>query len=552
MNSIEKKLEILYPKNSKFLYENIKKLIKKYALNNIKKEKFNEKDTILITYGDSIKKENEAPLKTLYKFLNEYIKNSINTVHLLPFFPYSSDDGFSVIDYKKVNPELGNWEDIKILSENYKLMFDAVINHISAKSLWFEEFLKGNKKFENYFIEVEDSKDLSKVFRPRALPLLNEYKTSNRIKKIWTTFSKDQIDLNYKNEKVFIEILEILMLYVKNGAKLIRFDAIGFLWKEIGTNCIHHPNTHLFIQLLREILEKIGDCKIVTETNVPHQDNVSYFGNGYNEAHMVYNFTLPPLVLYSFLSQNSKYITRWAKELEYKSNETTFFNFLASHDGIGLMPVKGILNSEEIKKMVLNTLENEGLVSYKNNADGTKEPYEMNINYFDALYEKDIELEENIKKFLGAYSIAIALKGIPGIYIHSLLGSRNWNEGVKITKINRSINREKLNYDTLRLELNEENSLRHKVFYGMIKMLKIRNNNKEFSPLAEQEILEINDKVFAIKRGNFFILHNFTNESIKLNLSKYFKLGINLINDEKTKNEFKIKPYEYMWIKGEL
>lgn len=552
MNSIEKKIKTLYPKNSKVVYENIKKLIEKYKLNSIEKEKFSEKDTILITYGDSIKKEGEAPLKTLYKFLNEYVKNSINTVHLLPFFPYSSDDGFSVIDYTEVNPELGSWEDIKELSKKYKLMFDAVINHISSKSLWFEEFLKGSKEFQNYFIEAEDSKELTKVFRPRALPLLNEYETSTGVKKIWTTFSRDQIDLNYKNEEVFLKIIELLMIYIKNGAKLIRLDAIGFLWKEIGTNCIHHPNTHLFIQLLREVLEKIGDCKIVTETNVPHKDNVSYFGNGHNEAHMVYNFTLPPLVLYSFLFQSSKYITKWAKSLEYVSDETTFFNFLASHDGIGLMPVKGILKSAEIKKMVSNTLKNEGYVSYKNNADGTKEPYEMNINYFDALYEKNIKLEDNIRKFLGAYSIAIALKGIPGIYIHSLLGSRNWNEGVKRTKINRSINREKLIYDEVKVELNNKESLRYKVFNGMIKMLNIRKNNKEFSPLSEQEILEINDKVFAIKRSRFFILHNFTKESINLNLSKYFKSGINLINNTEVKDDFEIKPYEYMWIKGEL
>jgi len=552
VNSIEKKIKTLYPKNSKVVYENIKKLIEKYKLNSIEKEKFSEKDTILITYGDSIKKEGEAPLKTLYKFLNEYVKNSINTVHLLPFFPYSSDDGFSVIDYTEVNPELGSWEDIKELSKKYKLMFDAVINHISSKSLWFEEFLKGSKEFQNYFIEAEDSKELTKVFRPRALPLLNEYETSTGVKKIWTTFSRDQIDLNYKNEEVFLKIIELLMIYIKNGAKLIRLDAIGFLWKEIGTNCIHHPNTHLFIQLLREVLEKIGDCKIVTETNVPHKDNVSYFGNGHNEAHMVYNFTLPPLVLYSFLFQSSKYITKWAKSLEYVSDETTFFNFLASHDGIGLMPVKGILKSAEIKKMVSNTLKNEGYVSYKNNADGTKEPYEMNINYFDALYEKNIKLEDNIRKFLGAYSIAIALKGIPGIYIHSLLGSRNWNEGVKRTKINRSINREKLIYDEVKVELNNKESLRYKVFNGMIKMLNIRKNNKEFSPLSEQEILEINDKVFAIKRSRFFILHNFTKESINLNLSKYFKSGINLINNTEVKDDFEIKPYEYMWIKGEL
>ncbi|WP_206076212.1 alpha-amylase family glycosyl hydrolase [Marinitoga lauensis] len=297
---IYEKLKFLYSNEAEEVYNKLMNLIERYKISD-KDIDLTEKDVILITYGDSIKKEGEKPLHTLHKFLNDHVKDIINTVHILPFFPYSSDDGFSVIDYKKVNPELGNWEDIERLSKDYNLMFDAVINHISKQSEWFKEYLKGNPKYKNYFIEQEPVEELKKVTRPRALPLLHVYETKDGKKYIWTTFSEDQIDLNYKSTDLFLEIVEILLFYAKKGAKLIRLDAIGYLWKELGTTCIHLEQTHKMIQLFRDILDLTAkDVILITETNVPHKENISYFGDGYNEAQMVYNFSLPPLVLHSF------------------------------------------------------------------------------------------------------------------------------------------------------------------------------------------------------------------------------------------------------------
>lgn len=559
IQKIYEKLKFLYPNETDKLYYKLMDLIEQYKISD-KDIDLTEKDVILITYGDSIKKDEEKPLHTLHEFLNDHVKGIINTVHILPFFPYSSDDGFSVIDYKKVNPDLGNWEDIEKLSKDYNLMFDAVINHISKESEWFQEYLKGNPKYKDYFIEQEPVEELKYVTRPRALPLLHIYETKDGKKHIWTTFSEDQIDLNYKSTDLFLEMVEILLFYAKKGAKLIRLDAIGYLWKEVGTSCIHLEQTHKMIQLFRDILDLTAkDIILITETNVPHKENISYFGDGYNEAQMVYNFSLPPLVLHSFLSKNAHYISHWANTLETPSDKTTFFNFLASHDGIGLMPAKGILKDEEIDYLVEHTLKNKGLVSYKSNPDGSKSPYELNINYFDALYEENEDMELNIRKFVSAYAIASSLKGVPGIYIHSLLGSRNYYEGVKITGMNRTINREKLNYNQLEKEINDPNSLRYKIFNAMKNMLKIRTTHKVFNPKAKQKVLFLDDKVFSFIREledeKVLVLTNVSNEEINLELKNEFSenpvdlLSNKNIEVENNKLKIKLKPYETLWIK---
>lgn len=554
---IEERLKKLYKDNSEYLLNEIKEKINNFN-NLIEKNNeyiMDEKNSILITYGDSLKGEGH-PLNVLEKFMENYVEDTINTVHILPFFPYSSDDGFSVIDYKKVNPELGSWEDIKNFSKNYYLMFDAVINHISKESDWFQNFLNNDPKYKDYFITVNKNIDLSSVTRPRALPLLTKFDTPEGEKYVWTTFSEDQIDLNYKNPDLLLDIIDVLLFYIKNGASLLRLDAIGYLWKKIGTTCIHLEETHEVIKLFKDIFDSINkEVIIITETNVPHKENVSYFGNGNDEAQMVYNFSLPPLVLNSYQIHSSKHIAKWASELEYPSNETTFFNFLASHDGIGLMPVKDILSDEEINNLLKKVERNNGNISYKRNSDGTQSPYEMNINYFDALYDSKESMEENIKKFLGAYFISFSLKGIPGIYIHSLLGSRNWVEGVEKLGYNRAINREKLSYKKLTEELKDEKSLRYKVFSGMKKMLNIRKKHKAFSPKSEQKIINISDNIFAIERNNenerIISIVNLSNKKINVDISGYTKSEkvLNLMTDKMINKFITLDSYDYLWVK---
>ncbi len=559
---LKERLQFLYPKDWEYLYKEIQKIVKDFKTNKKREKELSEKDIFLITYGDQFHGKEEKPLKYLKKFCDEFVKNHINIIHILPFFPYSSDDGFSVIDYRRVNPELGDWEDIENLSRDYRLMFDLVCNHVSSQSEWFKKYLEGDLEYKDYFIEVDPNLDLSLVVRPRALPLLTPFETEGGKKYLWTTFSNDQIDLNYKNPKVLIEMIKILLFYVEKGADFIRLDAIAYLWKEIGTKCIHLRETHTIVQIFRNILNIVApEVMIITETNVPHLENISYFGDGYNEAQLVYQFPLPPLVLYTFENQNSEAFNFWAKDIEPISLETNFLNFLASHDGIGLNPIRGIVGEEEIIKLVEVTKRRGGLVSYKYNSDGSISPYELNISYFNALSDDEEEEDIKIKKFINAYGIIFALQGVPTIYIHSLVGSQNCYKCVERTGHNRSINREKFYYEEIKEELKNSSNLRYKIYESFIKLLSIRKKEKAFDPRFKQEILEIDKRVIGIKRKGFLeniiAIHNISSEIVNISLdieNKRIDKVFDLINNKEiplvnNKLYLKFNPYEFLWLK---
>ena len=463
-----------------------------------------EKDSILITYGDQLRERDTLPLQTLADFCDRHLAGLISSIHILPFFPYSSDDGFSVIDYRAVDPALGSWEDVAKIGRSFRLMFDAVINHVSAESAWFQAFLRDDPKYRNYFIVVEGDPDLSRVVRPRALPLLTRFTTPSGEKKVWTTFSEDQIDLNYRQSEVLLEIVDLLLFYVSRGAEFVRLDAIAYLWKETGTPCIHLPQTHRIIQLLRAVLDEVAPrVMLITETNVPHADNISYFGDGANEAQMVYNFALPPLVLHTLRVGNVRALSRWAARLTLPSKRVTFFNFLASHDGIGLNPVRGILSDAEIEALVRQVIAHGGLVSHKHNLDGTQSPYELNINYFDALSDPNGQppgLPLQVDRFMSAQAIMLSLVGVPGIYFHSLFGSRGWPEGVKETGHNRTINRRKFDRAEVERELADPTSLRHQVFTRTVQLLKARAASPAFHPHGSQQVINYGDSLFTLLR----------------------------------------------------
>ena len=520
-----------------------------------KKVKWDEKDVVLITYGDQIYKTGEKTLKTFDDFSEKYFKNVFELVHFLPFFPYSSDDGFSVIDYKKIHENMGDWADIEKIRKNFRLMFDFVCNHISAKSEWFQEYLKCNPEYDNFFIAVDKNTDLSLVTRPRTLPLLSEFDTACGKKYIWTTFSDDQIDLNFENPEVLIKMLDVLLFYLEKGADWIRLDAVGFMWKEAGTTCIHHEKTHEIIKLFRDAAEQTAPgTVIITETNVPHKDNISYFGNGRDEAQMVYQFPLPPLVIYTFMHGDSSAISRWASNLEVPDDEVTYFNFLASHDGIGINPVRGIIEEEEILEMVRN-LEKEGaLVSYKKNTDGTLSPYEINSSYINAVSRKNDTDEMKTGKFLNAQAILLAFKGVPAIYVHSILGSENYYEGVKITGMNRTINREKLEYGKITSELENKNGIRSRIYKRLKELIKARKAEKAFNPDAEQIIQNFSSEVFSFirisvdKEEKILIINNISDKEVTLKIPYEINRTVITENSLTDENHVRLAPYGFIWL----
>jgi glucosylglycerate phosphorylase len=465
--------------------------------------RLSERDAILITYADQVRQPGRQPLQVLQDFCEHHLNGLVSGIHILPFYPWSSDDGFSVTDYRSVDPSLGDWGDVERMGQSFRLMQDAVINHASVQGNWFQAFLRNELPYCNYFLAVDGEPDLSRVVRPRASPLLTRFETAVGTRQVWTTFSPDQADLDYHNPEVLLEIFDILFTYILHGAQFIRLDAIAYLWKEIGTSCIHLPQTHAIVQLLRAVLDEVAPhVYLITETNVPHADNISYFGDGYNEAQLVYNFALPPLILHTFRTSDASMLSQWAASLSLPSDRTAFYNFLASHDGIGLNPVRGILHPADIEALVQQTLDNGGLVSYKHNPDGTQSPYELNINYFNGLSDPNHPepIEMQVDRFMAAHAIMLSLQGVPAIYFHSLFGSRSWLEGVKATGRNRSINRQKLDLLALEEELADPASLRSRVFDRFRQLLAQRASHPAFHPNGAQKILDTGRGVFSLER----------------------------------------------------
>ena len=541
-------LVFLYGKQkSIYIWSELKSIMDTFSdrisqLPNLQREEFSgltERDAVLITYGDQFQEPGLTPLQSLNQFLKSNFSDELNSIHILPFYPYSSDDGFSVIDFRQVDPRLGNWEDIFLLSQNFQLMFDAVVNHISRHSEWFEGFQRGDERYKDYFITVDPQTDLSMIVRPRALPLLTPVDTSEGTKHVWTTFSDDQIDLNFQNPQVLLEIIDLLLFYVERGARIIRLDAIAYLWKEIGTSSIHLPQTHRIVKIFRAVLDILAPwVYLITETNVPHEENISYFGDPLldpnndsnevqgDEAHMVYQFPLAPLVLHTFISGDAGLLTKWASDLQLPFTNAIFFNFIASHDGIGVRPAEGLLSENELQALVERTNANGGNISSRTHPDGSTSVYELNITLYDALNDpQDPKPEIDTKRFIASQVILLSLAGLPGIYIHSLFGSRNCHRCVEETGRSRSINRQKFQ----RLEIQDliANPLAHqsRVFSKYKQLLSIRRRHPAFNPNSPQKVLSLHNRLFAILRttadnsDKVLCLINISHDPLTLDLS---------------------------------
>lgn len=531
------------------LLDMVDELLAKYPAIPDDNTPLSEKEAVLITYGDTILPEQGKALNGLSAFLETYVHNAFSTVHLLPIYPYSSDDGYSIIDYKAINPTLGDWEDVEKLGEKYSLMTDAVINHISKQSEWFKGFLSWKEPYNRYFLVEDPNDDFSSVARPRVSPLLSAFDTADGKKWVWTTFSDDQIDLNFGNVEVYAAVLDVLLFYAQKKVKMIRFDAIGYVWKEKGSSCLNLPEVHWIVQSLRAILdEHAPGTRIITETNVPHLENISYFGGEYREAQLVYQFPLPPLVMYTILAGNCEKLSAWAAGLDQPKNGCTYFNFLSSHDGIGVRPVEGILDDSEIQVLLDNTLRNGGKVSYKTNSDGSRSPYELNINYQDALASPDDSDSLRRARFLAAETILLSMQGVPGIYIHSLLGSRNDYYDREVTGVPRQINREKLSYAKLQKQLDTDTN-RSAIFNELIRRLQIRRSHSAFSPDAAQKIVSDNPSVFHFYRSSdterIHVLVNISSESQSIDCAA---AGQDLLSGEALEGRVLIVPYQSLWI----
>ncbi len=519
---------------------------------------WDESTVVLITYGDQIQDAKIPALRTLRNFLVEYqLDQSIDTVHLLPIFPYSSDDGFSIIDYREIRTDLGDWQDVKHLGKKFDLAIDFVLNHCSRESGWFAGYLNSEIPFEQFFIEVDPEVDLSMVTRPRTTPLLTPVQTSRGERHVWSTFSSDQMDLNFAAPELLLEMLDILLLYIAHGAKIIRLDAIGFLWKQLGTPCMHLPQTHQVVKLMRDLIDEVApETILLTETNVPHQENISYFGQG-DEARAVYQFSLAPLLLDAYFRKDASLLQTWLADLEYPDCGMTFFNFTASHDGIGVRPLEGIMPPARIDALANRVLELGGKVSWREKPDGSQSPYELNITYFSALQDtEENSAELHVRKFLASQAIMLALRGIPGVYFHSLVGTENDQEGVGRTGHNRSINRQKFSSLELRERLSVEDSKQRAVFEGYQRLLGIRRLQKAFHPEGIQTMLPITDhRVLGFERTSpdttqrVAVLANFSNQDVVIPLPSEIGERLDLLSTKRTTGTtYQLDAYQVAWL----
>ncbi|MBL6689514.1 MAG: sugar phosphorylase [Pseudomonadales bacterium] len=524
--------------------------------------RWDESDVITITYANSVTRDSETPLHTLQEFLDHHLHDTITDVHILPFFPYSSDDGFAVLNYRQVNGSMGEWEDIESIASRYRLMADLVVNHCSSRSEWFEQFKRNEAPGRDYFFTVPPDADVSEVVRPRTNPLLQAVETLDGTRHVWCTFSHDQVDLDFRNPELLLEMVEIIAFYLDRGVRVFRLDAIAFLWKVPGTSCLNLPETHEVVRLFRTLIEhREPDALIVTETNIPNRENLAYFGNA-NEAHIIYNFALPPLLLHAMVTGNNHYLRNWLMSMPPAQDGTTYLNFIASHDGIGLRPIEGILTEEETGQLLLTMQSFGGRVSWRNLNHDEVKPYEINISLFSAMQGTLQGPDEwQVERFVCAHTIMAALEGIPAFYIHSLTATENDQAKFEATGNNRAINRHVWDADVLDHVLADENTDSSRVMARLKSMLAIRKQQPAFHPNATQYTLHLGEGLFCFWRQSrrreqsIFCIHNITRHQVSFTLS-----DLNLVETNEWRDLFKgevfedflqvveLAPYQCLWL----
>lgn len=523
---------------------------------------WNEADTLVITYGNTFVDGEHKPLDLLNDFLHRYLDGTINGVHILPFFPFTSDDGFSVTDYREVNSTLGDWADINRIAEDFTLMSDLVLNHVSSQSAWFNDYLQGHQPYVDFFFEASPDDDLSQVVRPRAHPLLREMQTANGTKHVWCTFSHDQIDLDFSNPEVLLEFIRITRLHIDHGVRIIRLDAVAFIWKEIGTNCIHRPQTHAIVRLMRVLADYAQEeIVLLTETNVPNAENLSYFGNR-NEAHAIYNFPLPPLMLHAMMTGSSRLLNKWQMAMPPAQLGCAYLNFTASHDGIGVRGGEGLISDDDMEAIISRVYDAGGQVSMRAMPDGGSKPYELNITYFDAM-KATLAGEDKFQfeRFICSQTIMMALEGIPAFYIHSLLGTPNDQQGYEKTGHNRALNRKRWHYPEIRGLLDDETSLHARVLSALKQRIRLRTKQPAFHPNATQFTMQFGDDLFGFWRQSLdrdqsvFAIHNVTNRAVTIPVMSINLIGgdhwTDLLSGEPVRpdsGDITFAPYQCRWI----
>ena len=549
----------LSKKDIDYFEKEIVQIIKQFNKKNPKKKKsISEKTTLVICYGDSVYSEKNKSIRVFKNFFQKKLKNYFNTIHFLPFYPSSSDSGFAVKDHYKIDSKLGNWFDIKSFSKKSDIMADMVINHSSARGLWFKNFLKAKRPGKDYFLTIDSKFNTSKVVRPRDHKLLKKIDIFNKTDYLWRTFSPDQLDLNFKNPAVLLRFIKIMINLINHGVTIFRLDAIAYLWKESGTKCINLNKTHEIIKLLRVISGLLNtQTLIVTETNLPEKENLSYFGKN-DEANWIYNFSLPPLLIHAFLFENNSYLYNWSKKLPRSKKGNCYLNFIASHDGIGMRPTEGLLSSKALKDFLYRLKKNGSKFSYRKIQNKSKKIYEANITVFDALKKTNYDNGKfSFERYISAHSIMIAFEGVPAVYFNSIFGTSNDEAKFVITGNNRDVNRYKWNLKNISNKLNNKDSKEYYFYKKISNLLSIKKKQKAFHPNASRENINLGPKIFCFKRESInkkqtiICITNLSSKIQYLKLSKKFLKYKDLLGSKiffTIDKRIKLDPCQTIWL----
>ena len=523
-------------------------------------------DVLLISYPDNIISQNTPPLQSLQKFLAKYFSDTISIVHVLPFFPSTGDDGFSVQNYFEVDEKLGDWIDVGEFVKHTTLMVDVVLNHCSVENSWFIGYQNGDPLYENFFCTVPEDFDISNIVRPRSSSLKEKFLVNGEKRNIWCTFSSDQADLNFKNPAVLRKLIDVIFWYIEKGVRVFRLDAVAFIWKNSGTTGLNAPQAHLLVRLLRILVDYVDlGIILITETNLPVDENLSYFGNG-NEAHWIYNFTLPPLSIFTLMFGDATQIRKWSMGMPPALPNTAYLNFLSSHDGFGLRPVEGVLTDQQLDQMVNQLGSNGSLFSWRNISQSEQKIYEANITFFDALRQtpSDPTGEFKIDRYLAANCIMLGFEGVPALYLNSFFATCNDTDAVDKKCSNRAINRHKWSKIELEKRLKSSKNIESLVFNSLKRLISIRKCQPAFHPNATQFTLQLDSCFFGIWRQsidlsqNIYAITNATHLEQSLSLSNlnlaFSDRWFDLISGDEISNSASVlsfNPYQTYWISNE-
>ncbi len=526
-------------------------------------EKWDESFAVLITYADGVYKKGETTLVTLRELLSKYFGSLSKVVHILPFLKSTSDGGFAVSSHKSLEEKFGSWEDLKSISNNHYLMADLVLNHVSSSHPWVQQFIKCQEPgLSNVFSPSQDL-DWKNVIRPRSSSLFSQINTEDGQKQVWTTFGPDQIDLNWLNPKMTIDFLNLIITYLSNGIKWLRLDAVGFIWKEPGTTCLHLPKAHSIVKILRILLnDLLKDGVLITETNVPQKENLSYLIPE-DEADMAYNFPLPPLLLEAIISSRADILNSWICDWPELPKTTTLFNFTASHDGVGLRALEGLMNEQRIKDLLINCEKRGGLVSHRRLSNGEDKPYELNISWWSAMEDPGRDSNRfQYERFLLTQLLVMSLKGVPAFYLPALLASENDIKSFSMTGQRRDLNREKFKSEKLAAVFNNPESYANKNLKYLRHAMDVRAKLSQFHPQSHMECLSKNRAdIVALKRGigskAVFTIHNMTENKINYRFidyefNKLIKNDLNmqdyLTSNKYNSNNIELDPFQVIWL----